>query len=113
MLWIKLCVCFGIALIFSIISLFIIKNENVGIEKNNKKGDIFVILCTSFVGSYYTIKGISLIWIDTFPSITTLEYYTWETFPKVYYGYCVKIILLTMISFYIQLRNTYKKDEFD
>ena len=77
MLWIKLCICFGLALIFLIVSLFIIDDDYTIKKKNDEKGDIFIILCTSFVGSYLTIKGISLIWIDSFPSIATLEYYTW------------------------------------
>lgn len=58
-----------------------------------------LIICTSFIGSYFIIRGISM-YAGGFPNEMSLHsmaqegFVDWDTFPKVFYGYLAGILIL-------------------
>jgi hypothetical protein len=73
-----------------------------------------IMLVTSFAGSYFVIRGISL-YAGGFPSETELQKeifsgaINWTTFDKTFYGYLVGIAVLTVLTFYFQIKNNTEK----
>ena len=73
-----------------------------------------IMLVTSFSGAYFTIRGISL-YAGGFPSETELHKeiqagaINWATFDKTFYGYLAGIAVLTVLSFYFQIKNNAEK----
>ena len=69
-----------------------------------------IIACTSFIGSYGIIRGISL-FAGGFPNESTLHkelasgVVTWETMNKAFYGYLAGILVLTILSIYYQVKH--------
>ena len=60
-----------------------------------------LIFCTSFIGSYLFVRGISM-YAGGFPNETELHtiakegYMTWDTFPKIFYVYVAGILIMTI-----------------
>jgi hypothetical protein len=73
-----------------------------------------IMLVTSFAGSYFVIRGISL-YAGGFPSETELQKeitagaINWTTFDKTFYGYLAGIAVLTVLTFYFQIKNNTEK----
>jgi len=71
---------------------------------------LIIIAATSFMGSYFVIRGISQ-YAGGFPNETSLKdelqsgALAWDTFPKAFYGYLAGIVVLTGISIVYQRRH--------
>jgi len=69
-----------------------------------------IMFVTSFAGSYFLIRGISL-YAGGFPNEIEIHKefeagaVTWSTFDKAFYGYMVGIVVLTGLSLYYQFRH--------
>lgn len=69
-----------------------------------------IIMLTAFIGAYAFVRGISL-YAGGFPSEMELHeeletgVVTWDTMPKIYYGYLTGIVVLFIISTVYQSKN--------
>jgi len=69
---------------------------------------------TSFAGSYFIIRGISL-YAGGFPNEVDLSNdissggVDWNSFNKAFYGYLAGIVVLTGLSFYFQVKHDVDK----
>jgi len=72
-----------------------------------------IMLGTALVGSYISIRGISM-YAGGFPNESALHSelesgaLTWDTFPKTFYAYFAGILVLSGISFTYQMRHDKK-----
>ena len=69
-----------------------------------------IMFVTSFAGSYFLIRGISL-YAGGFPNEMEIHKefeagaVTWSTFDKVFYAYMTGIVVLTIFSLYFQVKH--------
>lgn len=93
--------------------ILVILSALVSVFAFNYVQDVAILLVTSFIGSYFMIRGLSL-YTGGFPAETLLhemirdKTYSWKTFPKVYYAYMVCIIVLTAFTFWFQRKQALK-----
>jgi len=77
-----------------------------------------LILSTSFIGSYFIVRGISM-YAGGFPSETSLHTMVrdglvdWSTFPKIFFAYLAGIFVLTIGTTVFQFKTNKNKDEKD
>jgi hypothetical protein len=75
-----------------------------------------IMLITSFIGAYGTVRGISL-YAGGFPSETSIHsqiksgVINWDSFPKTLYAYAAGIVVLTIICMYFQWNHGKKKQQ--
>lgn len=78
-----------------------------------KFGEICLIISTSFIGSYFVIRGISF-YAGGFPSETQLhsmvkdKIIDWDTFPKIFFAYLAGIVILTIGTIVFQVKMNKK-----
>jgi hypothetical protein len=93
----------GCAIVFAVAAYFLEK--------------VMIQLITSFIGSYFLIRGISL-FAGGFPNEIELHEQIashavdWSTMDKAIYGYMTGIVLLTGLSFYFQRKHDVTKDKY-
>lgn len=81
-----------------------------------KAQNIVVMGCTSFIGAYSIIRGISL-YVGEFPSEGSLQdmiekgILTWDNFPKAFFAYLAGIVVIFVASFYYQYKHDKKSDK--
>ena len=69
-----------------------------------------IMLATAFIGSYLSVRGVSL-YAGGFPNESSLQYelqtgtLDWSTFPKSFYGYLAGIVFLMLVSFMFQRKH--------
>ena len=74
-----------------------------------------IMFVTSFSGSYFLIRGISL-YAGGFPNESELHTeiqsgaIDWETFDKAFYGYMAGIVVLTVLSLWYQVKHNVDKN---
>ena len=72
-----------------------------------------IMFVTSFSGSYFLIRGISL-YAGGFPNESELHKeiqsgaIDWQSFDKAFYGYMAGIVVLTILSLYFQVKHDVK-----
>jgi hypothetical protein len=77
-----------------------------------------LILSTSFIGSYFIIRGISM-YAGGFPNETEVHSMVkeglvdWNTFPKVFFAYLAGIVVLTICTTIYQFKKNRGKDDDD
>jgi len=81
-----------------------------------KTQEIVVMGCTSFIGAYSIIRGISL-YVGEFPSEGSLQdmiesgILTWDNFPKAFFAYLAGIVVIFIASFYYQYKHNKSSDK--
>ena len=81
-----------------------------------KAQETVVMGCTSFIGAYAIVRGISL-YVGEFPSEGSLQdmiekgILTWDNFPKAFFAYLAGIVVIFVASFYYQYKHNKKSEK--